>query len=79
VLDAELEALLLSKAAQFGLPGAWVSRLDKLDPERRQVLRVRTCVALSHAAVVLKVREHGCCATGLCDWSSGVPCMPWAR
>ncbi len=37
VLDAELEAVLLSKAAQFGLPGEWVSRLDQLDPERRQV------------------------------------------
>lgn len=36
-LDAELEPLLLSKAAQFHLPGEWVSRLDKLDPERRQV------------------------------------------
>lgn len=53
-LDTELEAVLLSKAAQFGLPAEWVSRLDKLDPERRQVLRVRNCVALSHAALVLK-------------------------
>jgi hypothetical protein len=52
-LDAELEAVLLSKAAQFGLPGEWVSRLDALDPERRQVLRVRSCVADSPAAAVL--------------------------
>ena len=37
VLDAELEPLLLSKAAQFGLPPDWVSRLDRLDGERRQV------------------------------------------
>jgi hypothetical protein len=36
-LDAELEPLLLSKAAQFNLPQEWVSQLDKLDPERRQV------------------------------------------
>lgn len=36
-LDAELEPVLLSKAAQFHLPGEWVSRLDRLDPERRQV------------------------------------------
>lgn len=36
-LDAELEAVLLSKATHFGLPPEWVSRLDKLDPERRQV------------------------------------------
>ncbi|GFH09071.1 PDZ domain-containing protein, partial [Haematococcus lacustris] len=35
-LDAELEPLLLSKAAQFGLPASWVSRLDRRDPERRQ-------------------------------------------
>ena len=37
VLDAELEALLLSKAAQFRLPAEWVTRLASLDPERRQV------------------------------------------
>ncbi|KXZ56802.1 hypothetical protein GPECTOR_1g722 [Gonium pectorale] len=54
VLDAELEAVLLSKAAQFGLPAEWVSRLDQLDPERRQVLRVRSCVAQSHASKVLR-------------------------
>lgn len=53
-LDAELEAVLLSKAAQFGLPPAWVSRLDELDPERRQVLRVRSTVANSAAAQVLQ-------------------------
>ncbi|GIL73118.1 hypothetical protein Vretimale_4727 [Volvox reticuliferus] len=53
VLDAELEAVLLSKAAQFGLPAEWVTRLDQLDPERRQVLRVRSCVAQSHASKVL--------------------------
>ena len=52
-LDAELEAVLLSKAAQFGLPPEWVSRLDALDPERRQVLRVRGTVARSPAAEVL--------------------------
>eukprot|EP00967_Tisochrysis_lutea_P047504 scaffold57837_cov15-Tisochrysis_lutea.AAC.1 len=37
-LDAELEPVLLSKAAQFNLPTEWVSRLDQQDPERRQVL-----------------------------------------
>ena len=37
VLNAELEPLILSKAAQFGLAPAWVSRLAKADPERRQV------------------------------------------
>ncbi|KAL4420764.1 hypothetical protein ABPG75_010420 [Micractinium tetrahymenae] len=53
-LDAELEPLLLSKAAQFGLPTEWISRLVRLDPERRQVLRVHSCVAGSHAQQVLK-------------------------
>lgn len=46
---------MLSKAAQLGLPPGWVSRLDRLDPERRQVLRVRSCVANSHAAEVSDV------------------------
>lgn len=53
VLDAELEAVLLSKAAQLGLPAQWVSLLDDLDPERRQVLRVRSTTAESVAARVL--------------------------
>jgi hypothetical protein len=53
VLDAELEAVLLSKAAQLGLPAEWVSLLDDLDPERRQVLRVRSTTAESDAARVL--------------------------
>lgn len=57
VLDAELEAVMLSKAAQFGLPADWVSILDKLDAERRQVLRVRSCVAQSHAAKVLRIGD----------------------
>ena len=37
VLDAELEPLMLSKAAQYKLPAEWVSRLARVDPERRQV------------------------------------------
>lgn len=53
VLDAELEAVLLSKAAQLGLPAEWVSLLDDCDPERRQVLRVRSATAESDAARVL--------------------------
>eukprot|EP00200_Dunaliella_tertiolecta_P008556 CAMPEP_0202391600 /NCGR_PEP_ID=MMETSP1127-20130417/91921_1 /ASSEMBLY_ACC=CAM_ASM_000462 /TAXON_ID=3047 /ORGANISM="Dunaliella tertiolecta, Strain CCMP1320" /LENGTH=1117 /DNA_ID=CAMNT_0048994043 /DNA_START=31 /DNA_END=3384 /DNA_ORIENTATION=+ len=53
-LDAELEPVLLSKAAQFNLPTEWVSRLDQQDPERRQVLRVRSTVAASHASKVLR-------------------------
>ncbi len=53
VLNAELEPLLLSKAAQFGLPSEWISRLMDLDKERRQALRVRSTVAGSHAREVL--------------------------
>jgi hypothetical protein len=37
VLDVELEPVLLSKAAQLGLPEPWVARLARLDPQRRQV------------------------------------------
>lgn len=54
MLDAELEAVLLSKAAQLGLPAEWVSLLDDLDPERRQVLRVRSTTAQSDAAKCLQ-------------------------
>ena len=36
VLDAELEALTMSKAAAYGLPEAWVARLTRFDPVRRQ-------------------------------------------
>ena len=54
VLNAELEPQSLSRAAQFGLPSEWVTALVNYDPERRQVLRVRSCVAGSHAATVFK-------------------------
>ncbi len=36
-LDAELEPLVLSKAAQHGLAPSWITRLARLDPHRRQV------------------------------------------
>lgn len=36
-LDAELEPLILSKAAQHGLAPAWITCLARLDPHRRQV------------------------------------------
>jgi len=39
VLGAELEPLLLSRAAQVGLPAAWVAALARLDPLRRQARR----------------------------------------
>lgn len=37
LLDMELEPVLLSKAAQLGLPAQWVARLARLDNQRRQV------------------------------------------
>lgn len=48
-LDAELEPLILSKAAQHGLDPAWVTRLARLDPQRRQV-SLCTLQADAHAA-----------------------------
>ena len=45
---------MLSKAAQYKLPAEWVTRLTRVDPERRQVLRVRNVVAGSLAADVLR-------------------------
>lgn len=53
VLNAELMPLLLAKAAHLGLPAAWISQLSQADPERRQVMTVRGCVAESHASKVL--------------------------
>ncbi|KAI3914976.1 hypothetical protein MKW98_020523 [Papaver atlanticum] len=49
VLDAELYPTLLSKARSFGLSDSWVQALDKKDPIRRQVLRVKGCLAGSKA------------------------------
>lgn len=37
LLDMELEPVLLSKAAQLGLPAQWVARLARHDNKRRQV------------------------------------------
>lgn len=67
-MDAELEAVLLSKAAQLGLPAEWVSLLDELDPERRQALRVRSTVANSHAAQVGRGKTRRFCfGCAVCD------------
>ncbi|MCL7033809.1 hypothetical protein MKW94_021017 [Papaver nudicaule] len=49
VLDAELYPTLLSKARSFGLSDSWVQALAKKDPVRRQVLRVKGCLAGSKA------------------------------
>ena len=43
LLDTELEPVLLSKAAQLGLPAQWVARLARLDNQRRQVSTLYPC------------------------------------
>ncbi|KAI5074824.1 hypothetical protein GOP47_0010785 [Adiantum capillus-veneris] len=54
VLEAELYPTLLSKARSFGLSDSWVQALAKKDPVRRQVLRVKGCLAGSKAEKVLE-------------------------
>lgn len=49
ILEAELYPTLLSKARSFGLSDKWVLSLAKKDPVRRQVLRVKGCLAGSKA------------------------------
>ncbi|XP_068642397.1 protease Do-like 7 [Aristolochia californica] len=49
ILEAELYPTLLSKARSFGLDDDWVQALAKKDPIRRQVLRVKGCLAGSKA------------------------------
>jgi len=54
ILEAELYPTLLSKARSFGLSDRWVEALAKKDPVRRQVLRVKGCLAGSRAASTLE-------------------------
>ncbi|KAJ4974397.1 hypothetical protein NE237_007571 [Protea cynaroides] len=54
ILEAELYPTLLSKARSFGLSDEWVKALVKKDPIRRQVLRVKGCLAGSKAEQVLE-------------------------
>ncbi|KAJ4788602.1 Pro-apoptotic serine protease NMA111 [Rhynchospora pubera] len=54
LLEAELYPTLLSKARSFGLPDTWVQALAKKDPVRRQVLRVKGCLAGSKAENLLE-------------------------
>jgi len=53
ILEAELQPTLLSKARSFGLSDKWVQALAKKDSVRRQVLRVKGCLAGSRAHGVL--------------------------
>lgn len=54
ILEAELYPTLLSKARSFGLSDNWVLALAKKDPVRRQVLRVKGCLAGSRAESALE-------------------------
>lgn len=53
-LEVELCSRLLSKARSFGLGDEWIQRLVKKDPMRRQVLRVKGCLAGSNTENLLK-------------------------
>ncbi|KAI3892686.1 hypothetical protein MKW92_051722 [Papaver armeniacum] len=57
ILDAELYGVLLSEARKFGLSDSWVQALMEKDPMRRQVLRVRGCLAGSEAAKMLETND----------------------
>ncbi|KAL6587827.1 Protease Do-like 7 [Orobanche minor] len=54
ILEVELYPTLLSKARSFGLSDSWVQALVKKDPIRRQVLRVKGCLAGSIAEKLLE-------------------------
>lgn len=54
ILEVELYPTLLSKARSFGLSNDWVQALVKKDPIRRQVLRVKGCLAGSKAENLLE-------------------------
>ncbi|KAI3835116.1 hypothetical protein MKX03_019742 [Papaver bracteatum] len=57
ILDAELYGILPSEARSFGLSDSWVQALMKKDPIRRQVLRVKGCLAGSEAGKILEVND----------------------
>ncbi|KAM7529831.1 hypothetical protein LguiB_033241 [Lonicera macranthoides] len=54
ILEVELYPTLLSKARSFGLSDNWIQALVKKDPVRRQVLRVKGCLAGSKAEKLLE-------------------------
>uniref|UniRef100_A0A0D9VK47 PDZ domain-containing protein n=1 Tax=Leersia perrieri TaxID=77586 RepID=A0A0D9VK47_9ORYZ len=54
LLEVELYPTLLSKARSYGLSDSWVQALAKKDPVRRQVLRVKGCLAGSKAENLLE-------------------------
>ena len=54
LLDAELGSMPLAKAADHGVPSAWIETLLRADPVRRQALTVASTVACTGADDVLK-------------------------
>ncbi|KAG8373783.1 hypothetical protein BUALT_Bualt11G0061000 [Buddleja alternifolia] len=54
ILEVELYPTLLSKARSFGLSDSWIQALVKKDPIRRQVLRVKGCLAGSKTENLLE-------------------------
>ncbi|KAK3012578.1 hypothetical protein RJ639_009727 [Escallonia herrerae] len=54
ILEVELYPTLLSKARSFGLSNCWIEALIKKDPVRRQVLRIKGCLAGSKAENLLE-------------------------
>ncbi|KAI3726423.1 hypothetical protein L1987_66220 [Smallanthus sonchifolius] len=54
VLEVEFNCTLLSKARSYGLSNNWIQALAKKDPVRRQVLRVKGCLAGSKAENLLE-------------------------
>ncbi|XP_044468073.1 protease Do-like 7 [Mangifera indica] len=54
ILEVELYPTLLSKARSYGLSDEWIQALVKKDPVRRQVLRVKGCLAGSKAENLLE-------------------------
>ncbi|KAK4490538.1 hypothetical protein RD792_001220 [Penstemon davidsonii] len=54
ILEVEVYPTLLSKARSYGLSDTWIQALVKKDPIRRQVLRVKGCLAGSQAENLLE-------------------------
>ncbi|XP_074284746.1 protease Do-like 7 [Silene latifolia] len=54
ILEVEFYPTLLSKARSFGLSDDWIKALVRKDPVRRQVLRVKGCLAGSKAEKILE-------------------------
>ena len=53
-LGVELDGVLLSKAKSYGLSSDWIKKLADHDPERRQVLMVKSCIVGGLAGEVLR-------------------------